>query len=322
MPPNLDHMRRRRFHGLATLEMVLVLPILLFVMALMIIFGVGACWKVRSLGVAREAVWGTRWPRTGFGYSNVRVRDPRPSPQFWPPPASESAVSVGNMEELDDPRVDHEVARGPLALGNDVKADLLDPARGLRRGTAQITRDFPMLGRMGDYDLEANTLLLDDKWRYQEMKMFSNVQRRTTVLYRLAQVDRRLVNAYIQAVTNIRTAPFRSDLRPLHNDEEYIRYAELFGWGGRSPNFHPTLHPRRWRGRAFCSLNRDEANSRVENLTDRIRGNPARGTRGVAERVTSWFRRMYSRAKREYERMLSGIPPEQSNQIHPLQVNI
>ena len=54
---------RRQARGLATLEMVLCLPFLLFIMALMINFGTAAAWKVRTLVVARNACWATRWPR-------------------------------------------------------------------------------------------------------------------------------------------------------------------------------------------------------------------------------------------------------------------
>jgi len=53
---------RRR--GLSTLEMVLCLPPLLFIMALMINFGTASCWKVRSLTVSRDALWSSRWPRS------------------------------------------------------------------------------------------------------------------------------------------------------------------------------------------------------------------------------------------------------------------
>ena len=88
--------------GLSTLEVVLCLPILLLVMALMINFGTAACWKARGQVVARHALWGSRWPRTG-------ERNPRPS--FWPEPASLSSGGAGDVEALDDPRVNQPVAR-------------------------------------------------------------------------------------------------------------------------------------------------------------------------------------------------------------------
>ncbi|MBI2480878.1 MAG: pilus assembly protein [Planctomycetia bacterium] len=53
--------RRRR--GLAPLEFVLWLPVLLFVMALMVNYGTIATWRVRSEIVSQHAAWRTRWPR-------------------------------------------------------------------------------------------------------------------------------------------------------------------------------------------------------------------------------------------------------------------
>ena len=56
--------RRTPSRGLAMLELILALPILLFIMALIINYGTVAAWKVREHSVARLAVWETRWPRT------------------------------------------------------------------------------------------------------------------------------------------------------------------------------------------------------------------------------------------------------------------
>ena len=47
--------------GLAPLELVLALPILLFVMALIVCYGTISAWKVREHSVARLAAWETRW---------------------------------------------------------------------------------------------------------------------------------------------------------------------------------------------------------------------------------------------------------------------
>ena len=57
-------------------------------MALMVNFGVVACWKVRGLSVARNAVWATRWPRWA-------AADPRPA--YWPPAAGLAAAEAGNL---------------------------------------------------------------------------------------------------------------------------------------------------------------------------------------------------------------------------------
>ena len=99
--------RSRR--GLAMLELVLALPILLFIMALIINYGTIAAWKVREHSVARLAVWETRWPRSG-------ATDPRPS--YWPAAASMESSDQGTVAGMDDSRVDLPVARGPLPGGD------------------------------------------------------------------------------------------------------------------------------------------------------------------------------------------------------------
>ncbi|MFW5693516.1 MAG: TadE/TadG family type IV pilus assembly protein, partial [Thermoguttaceae bacterium] len=170
------HPARRR--GLSTLELVMALPILLMIMALMINYGVVACWKLRALTVSRHAAWSTRWPRAAAG-------DPRP--EVWPEGAALGTRGLDRWPSLDDPRVNHRVARGPLAPWATVREELLDPARGPREGSSRIERGFPMLGRMGTYRLEAHDALLDNLWQYQRMGLPSNRHRRIPVLYELAQ---------------------------------------------------------------------------------------------------------------------------------------
>ena len=59
--------KRSGRRGLAPLELVLSLPVLLFVMGLMILIGWAATFKVRTQIHAREAAWRSIWranPRT------------------------------------------------------------------------------------------------------------------------------------------------------------------------------------------------------------------------------------------------------------------
>ena len=56
---------RRR--GLAPLELVLCLPVLLMTMALMVSFGAAATWKVRALNGARQGIWRDRSTWNGGG---------------------------------------------------------------------------------------------------------------------------------------------------------------------------------------------------------------------------------------------------------------
>jgi len=302
--------------GLSTLEMVLALPILLFIMALMVNYGTVASWKVRALSVARHAVWGARWPRTGH-------TDPRP--RYWPASAGVGTGGLGSVQEMDDSRVDQPVARGPtLPLGTRVNEDLLDPTLGMRQGSATLHRDYAMLGKMGPYTLEAQTRLLDNKWQYQRMGLSSNRQRRIPVIYELAKAPAGFANAYIQAVMTLISAPFQPQLQPLDNDDEFHFYGQLLGWGG-APDFHPRL-------RRFCTLDLDLAADRVEDLIDHIQGKVERDEDGdvtrripsVAETMAQAFINLYRRVIRYYEALAAANPagPQYQAQIAALEAKI
>jgi hypothetical protein len=294
---------------LAPLEFVIALPILLGIMALMINYGTVASWKVRGLTVARHAVWGSRWPRTG---------NTNPRPAYWPANATVNYADAGNVPELDDFRVNQPVARGPLPYGTTVNAQLLDPTRGLREGSAEMTRGFPMLGtKLGRYSVRAKTYLLDDQWQYQRMGLSSTMQRRIPVIYALAKAPQSLSNAYVQAYMAIFNAPFRADLAPLDNDDEYISYGRMFGWGG-APDFHPQLGNSR-------NFNKEEADRLVTDLINRIQGRPKGNDEqgrpvskipDLAETMAGAFNGLYQRVIRELERRSApGKPPPAWQQI-------
>ena len=164
--------------------MVLALPLLLMIMAVIVNFGTLACWKVRGLSMARMTVWGNRWPRSNNG---------NPQPTYWPAPGTTAMTGPTILPgQVDDPRVDQEVARGPTIMNAQVNIELLDPARGLLRSSASLTRTWPMLGKWPPYHLQATTCLLDDQWQYNTplMGMGSNQTRRIPILYTLPQARR------------------------------------------------------------------------------------------------------------------------------------
>ncbi len=302
-PGDTESIRDRR-RGLSTLEMVLSLPILLMLMALMINFGTAASWKVRALSASRDAAWSSRPPRSG---------GTNPRPFYWPSDAGAGARGTADAEVLDDSRVDHPVARGPLPYGTRVDERLLDPTRGMREGASDIRRSFPMLARMGSYALRSRHPLLDDKWQYWRMGVRdyswtgpSNRGRRIPVIYDLPQAGGIYAQDYIEAVVAIYYAPFRAALRPLDRDEEFIEYSRRFDWGTGPPDFHPRLS-------RFCSLDHDEAQERVTDLVDRIRGRPATEEQAripcVAERMTDGFIGLYERVIAELEQLLDADPP-------------
>ena len=235
------------------LELTLALPILLFIMALIINYGTIAAWKVREHSVARLAVWETRWPRSGAA-----------CPTYWPATASMGSSDQGTVAGMDDTGVDLPVARGPLPAAT-VNSDLLDPTRGLREGSASLTRRFPLLGKMGSYTISAQTWLIDDKWQYPRMGLGSTWQRRVPVLYALAEAPASQVNAYVQSVLAIMGAALQSQLAPLDKDPDFPYYGALFGWGG-APDFHPPVQ-------SMCTTDRTLTDPAVQNLIDRIQGN-------------------------------------------------
>ena len=121
------------------LELVLALPILLFIMALIINYGTVAAWKVRENSVARLAVWETRWPRSGS-------TDPRPS--YWPAAASMESSDQGTVAGMDDSRVDLPVARGPMPAAT-VNSELLDETSGIARGLRGVDAEVSLVGQDG-----------------------------------------------------------------------------------------------------------------------------------------------------------------------------
>lgn len=289
--------RGGRRSGLSTLELVLCLPILLFLMALMINFGTVACWKVRALSMARNAAWQARASRGGYSYL----------PDYWPQTAGVSVGGGGDVPELDDPRVYHVVARGPvLPDGTRVYQERLDPTLRLRQGSARLNREFPMLAKLGPYRLDARTRFLDNKWQWGEMGVGGNYGLRIPVIYELPKAPPAYGQAYMQAVRSIYYAPFRPQLFPLDRDDEFIYYSIRFGWGRGAPDFHPRLA-------RFCSLDHTVAAKRVEELIERIQGSDRRD--GVAKRMTDAFIGLYRRVIGELQNQKDPVPTAEIAQL-------
>lgn len=291
--------------GLATLEMVLVLPLFLLIMALMVNYGTIAAWKVRALGVARHAAWGTRAPRGLTG---------TPQDDFWP--GSRSYGGAARMPEIDDPRVDQPVARGPvLPSGTRVYREVLDPSRGLHRGASELRRVFPMLQSLGNFHVESHNLLVGDKFQYWQMSwgdgqqrrgVWSNEGRRMPVLYALAQAPAALAQAYVNAVMALVRSPLVESLWPLDMDREWIDYHHRLGLGW-PPDFHPHLHP-------FCSRDHVEVSHLVDRLCEQIKA--------VPRRMAQAFLRMYQTAQQRLRAQLRSQPPPPPGQRGAIEAEI
>ena len=160
-------------------------------------------------------------------------------------------------------RADQPAIRGPL-LGNIVVTANCWILRGILQGSASISRQFPLLGRLGRYRLDAANHLLDDKWQHRQMEIPYTDWPRIPYIYTLLQPPVATIDAYTQAVVAIYYAPFRPQLAPLDHDDEFIAYGRLLGLGS-PPDCYPRLA-------GFCSVDRSVADPLVQNLIDRIQG--------------------------------------------------
>lgn len=296
--------------GLAPLELVIALPLLLFVMALMINFGTVSSWRIRELAVARQTVWASRYPRSLQAV---------PRPAYWPTAANLGVHGDPDATTLQDPRVDMPVVRGPFIGDFAVNRDLLDPGRHIRSGRAGLTRDFPLLASLGPYRMDTETELLDNRWEFSRTGMSHNSDHRIPAIYSLPTAPPSYSLAYVQAARAILIMPQRNDLRVLDRDDEFAAYGVRFGWGGGSPDFHPGL-------RGFCSLDRQTAQDSVDHLVERIagvRGGPGQAhVPSLAEQMARAFRDLYRRVIQELQNQLNAVPPPSPGQTASIQNEI
>lgn len=239
----LSLIQSRRRKGLAPVELVMWLPILLFVAGLMVVFGTMNAWRIRGEVVARDAAWRLRWPRTG-------LIEPAPELKTWPADADMTVRSDDSFGRLNDRAVDHPVMVGPLPNGFNVHPHF-DFSRGGFEGVSEIEREYPLMSRLGRFESgEIRHPLFDGMWvtarlspnlnfsnsiNYQESYTWGtpNVFRRTLVLYELPVTDQTLPDAFSRAANGVFTMTNLDGLSVLDDDEDFIRYR------GGAPDFHP-----------------------------------------------------------------------------------
>ncbi len=280
--------------GLAPLELVLALPLLLMIMALAVYVGNMASWKLRALNVARDSAWNARWPRSGT----------TPWPMGWPQTASRNVAAAGNLQVLYDAGLDQPVVRGPMLGQTQVYRNLLDPTQGLVQGTSSIQRPAPMLPKLGNFSFNLNDQIIDNGFQYQQLGMVSNVQRREPIIYNLAQPDPSLAQAYSQAVEAIISAPFQSQLATLDKDPDILAFY------GSYHDFHPRLQN-------FCTINKQTVQPLVQNLILRIQGQKMPPIPSVAKVMAQFFLQMY---KAEQQVLQQGMGASQQ-QLAAAQAN-
>jgi len=301
---------RPRRRGVATLEMVLSLPILLLLMALIINYGTVASWKVRALSLARHELWSQREGRAGGALPQKQYY-----PVYWPSfPQGMSKGSGGwPLASLDDPHVDLPVARGPMVGDFAVDRDLFDPTQAMREGNATVSRGFPLMSRLGRYTAEAATQALNGRWVWEVMGPRANRDFRVPLLYTVPQTGAEFGYAtmYVQAVARIWYSSFQADLWPMDKDDEFIYWGRRFftegvpGWVPRrgAPDFYRDfgwLHE-------FCTTDEADVRGWVDNLIERLQGGPGRP--GIAEQMRRAFRDFFQSVVDVLQRQLESDPP-------------
>ncbi len=241
------HSRR----GLAPLEFVLALPILVMMMALMIDFGVVGAWKIRAQTNARYAGWRTLAARTGE--SNA-------TPPYWPAASTLSAqpgTKLTNVDQQWDSTQDLLCActRGQQLTAPNAVAAINVPGRlemddDVVRGHVNLERNLPLFrGALpatgGKFRFDVNQDLFDNHWQYNTLGIPYNDYPRSRVWWDIEHADLAALDPAIdtnkqlldQNLQKLQTNPKQADLYPLDNDDEFIRYNS----GGTPPDFYPRL---------------------------------------------------------------------------------
>ena len=237
---NLSRTRPRA--GLATLELVLSLPIMLFVMALIVNFGNVATWKIRAQSNTRYAAWRSLQDRTGHL---------DPNPVSWPQPATLSNSGGQSLADVDQiwnqrPKLITPVTRGPVITDPNQGRSIQVPGRFTMHdtvsvGKGHVQRRLPMLRGIlsndGRYGFTERQSLLDNRWDYRHLSMpanpadrrnvrgdSGNMRRRAKRWYRLDPVFFAEISAevqqLVQADAQLKSNPTRFDLDPLDRDNE------------------------------------------------------------------------------------------------------
>ncbi|HUY90519.1 MAG TPA: TadE family protein [Pirellulales bacterium] len=270
--------RPQNRRGLAPLEFVMCLPVLLFVLALIVDAGSKSCWKLRGVVAARDAAWRSRDLQFLVGRNQV----PLPNHIHWPPPATMSAGGAGPNGVLEKTELNHPVVRGPTLGSFRVNGELLDQTLGAWIGRSGRTWRPPLLPKLGAEAMNQRHPLIVGTWQYWEMHLPSTFVRRIPYIYQLPQTDASLKVAYENAVREIQSAPCQPALAVLDRDEEVRAYR------GRYHDFHPRVA-------AFCDADVERvAKRQLKALIRRIQGDVTpKPRRGLPGTMTSFWISMY-----------------------------
>lgn len=273
--------------GLAPLELVLALPLMLSVMALIVNFAHASIWKTRSATGARLAMWRDR-PMWDAG------RDPKPV-NYARPDTLLNVYSDARVAEVDgywnQPAITQLWIKGPIYTVPNGYLRVRDNrvnemSEGVSKGQASVRTNYPFLPSTGKVDLRVTHALLDSAWQYHTMGYAYNDRRRAKGWWELddspdwAGLKQAFLDADSQMVNNSQ----RERLRPLDRDEDLYR-EQRFGY-----DFYPPT--------GGCYEERDPQLVQMRfaapgGLLEQITGNLSSGTRGVCQNMATAYLNMY-----------------------------
>ena len=340
--------------GLAPLELVLALPVLLAVVALIVNYGIVATWKVRALTVARHELWSNRGRvQVDSEDPTVRTVHPRfrtgvvpPGVGYWQTSgAGESYNLGGRLAELD--LANRPVARGPLTntvvkyQGLGGNADLLDAGRGYATGRATLDRAMPLMGKWLRFGLATDTHLVQDQWQLStpymswwtddvERGLGDNMGRRIPVIYKPDQADPQLPARYKAIVQEILNPSLQEALRPMWADLDDITFHDANLWRvpptWQSPYlrygpFNPTFP---WCSSCWdlsrCSTDTAATREKIEGtggLIDQIRGNAQLfpNVQSVPRKMVAAYIKMYTDVMASIDYELQWSPTDERRMV-------
>ena len=183
-------------------------------------------------------------------------------------------------DQVDDPRVDQPVARGPVIMNALVNTDLLDPTRGLCEGSADAQRGIgPCWARWPPYQLHGQDVPAGRPVAVQHGRDGDGQQPAA------ADPD------------HLHAAPGPGQpLQRLHPGDPGDHQCPVSSSNSTLLNgFYPQLAQ-------FCSQDRADAQQPVQNLIDHIQGNDKPHVAGVAETMARAYHRHVSERTRASQR--------------------
>lgn len=275
--------------GLAPLELVLALPLLLAVMALIVNFAHAATWKIRSATNARLAMWRHRpmWSADS---------DPNPV-NFWPQGASLSVGGGSRMSQIDQiwnhPSIAQGWIKGPIFVAGDgylgVRNNRVNEmSEGMSIGNANVSLQYPFIPAMGQMQLRTQHGLLDSVWQYHTMGYSWNHSRRAKGWWEVEDSPEWTPEKrdFLMADATMVENPQRELMRPLDRDLELMAY---YGHSNRRSDFYS-------RAPAFCIDDPQQVHNMLiapRGMLDDIRGSVAYQMPGVCERMARSYLQMY-----------------------------